>query len=296
MTPPFPAGLPLARALALTTRFYHPAVQMRGWETLSRASAFLVPASPEVTAAAGLRWHVLLSAHVARPFLFPHYYDPARYPFVHVLGEDDVRCSVAVARGDSGGGGGGAGGLPLRPGIRVHPHRDVAVGHLEDEDALAAAAAAAGVALAPLALAGDPAGEGAPLAFFGHVLRGAGGGGGGDDEGGGELALVPHHAHGRLLARSPRQTFARTPGEVLEMGMCGGPVVGDDGACVGLVEGVVPSPAPGAGGGGGAGEAPAPPGEETPQRKAARLLAGAAVLIDAPDVAGFVRAVERQLL
>lgn len=263
-----------AKALALTTRFYHPAVAMKGWETLSRASAFLVKASPYVE---GIGFHVVVSAHVCRPFLFPNYYDPERYPFVHVLGDENVRCSIGL-QDDNGQ---QMAELPLRPTVRIHPSRDVAVAHLEDVSMLIEAAERSGLSLEPLDLIDELATDGEALTFHGHVLRSHG-------AGADESVLVPHHAHGHLLARSDVQTFARTHGEVLEMGMCGGPICREsDGACVGIVEGIVPSAASDA--------PPAGSADETPRQKAARLLGGSAVMIDSLEIAKFVRSVERQL-
>lgn len=101
--------------------------------------------------------------------------------------------------------------------------------------------------------------------FHGHVIGGHddhGGDGGGaatqfvdsgsvDEDGCASVAELqlpsrqsPCIVPGRVLVRLPRQVFARTA-SVLEMGMCGGPVVDRDGACVGFTEGIVPANARG---------------------------------------------------
>ncbi len=180
-------------------------------------------------------------------------------------------------------------------------------------------------ALRPLVLppaGAAPPAEGAPLGFRGHFLLGEGaaapeaaaggaaiGGGGRDgdgDEGGGRGAyfadssrLLPRAVAGRLLLRSQRQVFARTR-ELLEEGMCGGAVVradagagagagadatvaADDSECLGIIEGIVPASAA---------VAAAPPGgvaeaESAPDR-ARRLLAGAAVFVEAEELRAFL--------
>jgi hypothetical protein len=281
MTAPAPGGVRAVRALALTSSFFHRAIEgMTGHEPLSRASAFVVAAARN---GAGIAHHVVLSAHVARPFRFPAYYPRERHPWLELLSEEHVRCSVDAppAAGCA---------AALRDRIFVHPTLDLAVGHVSDEPAFAARLHAAGLALEPVDLLPEPVAEGEALRFEGHVLvPNTGGGGAADDAN--DVRLVPHAASGRLLARSGVQTFAATAPHVLEMGMCGGPVLrASDGGCAGVIEGVVPASPPG-------GEPPGgePPGVESPRAKAARLLAGAAVMIDAAELRAFVRAVERQL-
>jgi hypothetical protein len=328
MAAPTTTGTAL-RVLSLTSRFYHPAVAMAGWDVLSRASAFAVAArSPD----APVRHHLVVSAHVVRPFLFPAYYPADRYPFLEVLGDDDIRCAVEVR--DAAGR--PLAEVPLAGRIYVHPRRDIAVAHVADQAQLDAALAAAGATLQPVTLAAAPAGERQPLRFEGHVLRPLPPSAAGSTVAAAAAAAVdvetalmlPTTVDGALLARSDAQTFATTGSAVLEMGMCGGPVLqllraDDDGTgvgeCVGVVEGVVPpAPAqeqhacrngggpPGGDGGdcdhdGGCGhqhntpQAPAR-ADESPAAKAARLLAGSAVYIEAAEVAAFVAAVERQML
>lgn len=275
-------ALRAVRALALTSSFHHPAIaDMAGWEPLSRASAFVVAAGAAASRGGGVAHHVVMSGHVARPFRFPHYYAPAQFPWMSLLSDEHIRCAVAAAAADTTDGGGGAGcAAELRERLFVHPTLDVAVGHVADEPAFLASLHAAGLALQPVELLPEPVDEGAALRFEGHVLHG----------GGGDVRLVPHAVPGWLLARSGVQTFAATSPLVLEMGMCGGPVLrASDGGCAGVIEGVVPSP-PAAPPGGGE-----PPAPESPRAKAARLLAGAAVMIDATELRAFLRAVERQL-
>jgi hypothetical protein len=88
-----------------------------------------------------------------------------------------------------------------------------------------------------------------------------------------------------VLLRSQRQVFARTA-ELLEEGMCGGAVVaraeGGEAECVGIVEGIVP-PAVGA-------EEPA-----TGPERARRLLANAAVFVEAEEMRAFLEDAASQL-
>lgn len=248
--------MPSNVSLLFTTWFHHPAVVMDGFEVLSRASAFVVRGR------GGL--HVVASQHVTRPFAFPQYYAPERFPFVHVLGAEHVRCTVSAR---------GAGApVALRPRPLAHPDRDLAVAHAVEDaqlDAMLDAGAAAAVALDDRELA-----EGEALAFHGHV--------GADGD-----ALVPRVVPGAFLASSGVQCFARTA-EELQTGMCGGPVLDGRGRCVGVVEGVVPGgPAADCDGSG-----DAPPDV---RQRAARLLRGAAVFIPARDVLYALAAAEARL-
>lgn len=52
----------------------------------------------------------------------------------------------------------------------------------------------------------------------------------------------PHVVRGSFVTRRGLQLFARTD-EVLSLGMCGGPVLDEQGKCVGMVEGIVPEDA-----------------------------------------------------
>lgn len=205
-------GVRAVRALALTSSFFHRAIEgMTGHEPLSRASAFVVAAARND---AGIAHHVVLSAHVARPFRFPAYYPRERH-WLEQLSDEHVRCSVdAPPAVDCA--------AALRGRIFVHPTLDLAVGHVSDEPAFAARLHAAGLALLPVDLLPEPVAEGEALRFEGHVLvPNTGGGGAADDTN--DVRLVPHTVSGRLLARSGMQTFAATAPHVLEMGMCGGP-------------------------------------------------------------------------
>lgn len=82
-------------AAALTSYFFHPEVDMRGYELLSCASAFLVPvARPDCAT----RFHVIAAAHVTHPWRFPAYYPPDSHAFVHVLSDEHIRCNLELRR------------------------------------------------------------------------------------------------------------------------------------------------------------------------------------------------------
>lgn len=118
--------------------------------------------------------------------------------------------------------------------------------------------------------------------------------------------LLPRVVDGHVLARSDRQVFARTR-SVLQMGMCGGPVLlenqshddsgvavaraGSTGVplarCVGIVEGIVPTDFAAAGGGSGSSNAAT--------AAARQALAGTAVYVESDEILAFLRTVEERM-
>lgn len=81
-----------------------------------------------------------------------------------------------------------------------------------------------------LSLASEPPGEGDALCFIGHSLTDEG-----TEE---EQRQKPLSVGGMLVGRGGAYTFARTT-QILQMGMCGGPVVAPDGSCIGMTEAIV---------------------------------------------------------
>ncbi len=169
----------------------------------------------------------------------------------------------------------------------------------------ARAAAAAGYHVDAVPLAPGRADDAVDLVFHGHFLhagaplRPAAPPDGEDDVAGGAdgtaaaaadttdaAVLRPRAIPGRVFARTPQQVFARTA-TVLEMGMCGGPVVGaaaalpGAAACYGIVEGIVP-PVNGA----------AMAGMSPAQAEVRQQLSGAAVFVECDDLRGFLEGLD----
>jgi hypothetical protein len=69
-------------------------VLFAGFEPLSRSSAFAVQLSGNN--AERKPWAFLASHHVTRPFRYPKYYPLHEYPFLRVLDEGDVKCTIDV--------------------------------------------------------------------------------------------------------------------------------------------------------------------------------------------------------
>lgn len=291
--------------VSLTTWFFQPELGMTKYEVLSRASACAVNL-PSGSGRNDTRWTFLTSQHVTHPFRYPQYYAEPEHAFVHLLGEGDVRCTLEVRDPRSG--------APLVVGhleraVYGSPRRDVSVVRFPDgasQAAFLSAAAGVGAPVLPLALALVPPRETAGLTFDGHALTqvgsqvGVGEGAppharpppGGDEEvslgreDGDGCTLVPTTVRGRVLVRSGRQVFAQTDA-LLEMGMCGGPVLDEAGTCVGVVEGIVPVP----GGGGVAAQQPPSSGLSD---KARGVLGGAAVFVEVDELRVLLEEVEKR--
>ena len=240
----------LQHCYSLSTWFQLPEQGMQQHEILARCSAFplLSPAG---------RLCFVTSAHSCCPWRYREYFPDAWLEFVrphHCRYTLEIRapdgralCEHRLAA------------APLR-----HPTRDVAVLHLEDEEAAHASVAAqfgaeAGL-LAPLELrrgdGGDAVAHPPPIVFCGHFNEER------FDSAGQDVSpQVPRHVGGREIARVDGRLYARTD-EVLQLGMCGGPAVAKAGAaagasgegaegdaaaatggavfCVGALEGIVP--------------------------------------------------------
>lgn len=265
------------RVLSFTTWFNCPSLEMSGYEVLTRASCFFTTrpsTSSSSSPSGGSRNSLALftSQHVSHP----HRYHSTYYPTQEYLGavnDTHLRYSVEVCEA-------GTGEVKVRhrlpplPFAR-HPTLDASLAWLsgEDERALRAALQRGGVELEPVDLAQGVAKEGGAVSIQGHFLQGSG------EEG----AMLPRVIPGKIYHRSAAQVFLKTH-TVLEMGTCGGPVIGEGGVCVGMVEGIVPQATTseetegverGGGGGRGGGEL---------QTKAKQLLGGCAVIIEPPQL------------
>ena len=229
---------------------------MARFETLARASCTLVPLPAS-------RLGLLASQHVTHPHAFRHYYPTQEY--LEAVTDADLRYSIEVCEE-------GTGGilaryrLPASVPVLKHDSRDVSIVPLrasEEGAALMDAMRGVGHAVSPLPLLAEDAELAGPLTIAGHFLLGSGADG----------VMLPRRLSGALAQRSAQQVFLKTP-EVLEMGMCGGPVAVEGGSLAGIVEGIVPLLKPGE-----------EDGALTPlQRKARELLGGCAVIVEARDL------------
>jgi hypothetical protein len=235
---------------------------MERYEVLSRASTF--PVRMRRPNASGNSLHFVTSAHVVAPWRYRKYYPDEWLDFV-----DERSTAYTLHLRD------GAGEtLPscehaLKRRVFLHPTLDLAVVHLEDEKLALDSMQAEGMQLEPLELATAPLSSSSAnqlsrdqLAFFGHVLVE-------DDQGGApgasEYMLLRKHGQDELVDRE-KDSSLQVPAEVkgslshishsldgtcvvqafaateslLVMGMCGGPVIGAQHQCVGVLEGIVP--------------------------------------------------------
>jgi hypothetical protein len=267
-----------AQCVTVTSWFFDRDLDMADFEPLARASALLL--SPRGGGGALL----LAAAHVTHPHRRAWLY-PGAPDFLSSLRDEHVRLTVEVRGADGGV-------LARARAARAAPHasRDVSLVRLAGAEAgggtaWARAAAAAGVRACALSAAAPAAG--ARLRVLGHASTGAL-----LAADGAEAPMPPLSLAGTFLGRSgSAQSFARTE-RPCELGMCGGPVVladgGDSGAadlhCIGMLEGVVTPPPPGP-----LAAANALTPEQAAKRRAAEVLAGAAVFIDAGELLDFIR-------
>ena len=256
------AGSPRVVA-SLTTWFSAPFTS--GFEVLSRASCFLT------ASACGSQHFLFASAHVTHPHRFPHYFPDAS--FLSVLDDTSLRYSVEL-RDVASGGITSCAHLPPASRPARHPTRDVACLALIGGGGVLIRETLRGLVAMELA-AGEPPLR-AALRAEGHFLlpmteteR--------DED---TSLLLPRSVRGKLFHRSPAQTFLETE-QVLERGMCGGPVLNDIGSVVGLVEGIVPLAV---GGGGG----------DNLQARARELLGGAAVMVELDALREVLERAERE--
>ncbi|KAE8982367.1 hypothetical protein PF011_g21648 [Phytophthora fragariae] len=208
--------------LSLTTRFCLPHEGMTTLDYLSSGSAVVL------RGASGASLSVVTCQHVACPWLFPQYF-AATWDWLQFVREDFVRHSLQLLAVD-----GGPSArpevlleLPLVPQVQTHESRDLAL--LTLADAAAWQQAEKRLGLSALTLQQTPAQRGDALLFSGHRQL---------EEG----LQLPAGVDGHFVGRSSSgQEFAWSR-ELLEEGMCGGAVIGAaEDACVGVVEGIVPS-------------------------------------------------------
>lgn len=83
--------------LSLTTYFFHPDIEMKTWEVLSRGTATLLTPPPAAGAPQQQQLLLLLASHhVTHPHRFPQYYPRDDFAFMQLLEDKHVRCSVEL--------------------------------------------------------------------------------------------------------------------------------------------------------------------------------------------------------
>lgn len=226
----------------------------KDFEVLARGTAFCV-IGPET----GLTI-ALSSAHVSAPHMYRRYFPADWLSFVH---DKHVRCQLEVRLPD------GASTLhpppPATPLIDTFRHAslDVAAAVVSP----AGEALPAGFHVLSLSEGAPPDGHGEDVRILGHEIV---------DDG---AVVREFRVDGRVqLVDGPSRGFVETGDVGTVMGMCGGPVVGRDGAVVGLLEGLVPRLAEG----------------EEPASEQHRRIAGQSVYVTAEELRLFVLDVEKE--
>jgi hypothetical protein len=237
---------------SLTTWFSAPFTS--GFEVLSRASCVIARTSEAPTPGGA---SLLASAHVTHPHRYPSYFPNAS--FLSALDDSSLRYSIELRDSKSGE---ILSRARLPPSLRPirHPVRDVACLRL-DANVDAILKTLDGLTVAALADTSPQASD--SLLCNGHFLLAAINSETNDDE----SLLLPRQVTGKLIGRSSAQAFLRTE-EVLEMGMCGGPVTTKEGVIVGIIEGIVPL------------DGATGPAVDAVQARARKLLGGAAVMVE----------------
>jgi hypothetical protein len=224
-----------------------------GFEVLSRASCVIARSSSAPTPGGT---SLLASAHVTHPHRYPSYFPNAS--FLSALEDSSLRYSIELRDSQSGEILSRARLPPLLRPTR-HPFRDVACMRL-DANVEAILKTLDGLSVATLADTSPQASD--SLLCEGHFLLAAKNSETNEDE----SLLLPRQVTGKLIGRSSAQAFLRTE-EVLEMGMCGGPVT-KEGVIVGIIEGIVPL------------DGATEPAVDAVQARARKLLGGAAVMVE----------------
>ena len=203
-----------------------------------------IPHDTPVLTTDGSYHPIATSLHVVRPFLFPRYYPDEWLQFIR---PENIRVTLEFRETESGA---LVDEFPLVPKVYAHPTRDVAVmfadlqaisnasvsGENRDLDIVAVAGR---VALLEncykfkLATDEGACSPGDELAFGGHLLN--------TEPHEEDCVPLPAIVTGTMVRSfpPPQELILAETEVVLQPGMCGGPVVNQDGACVGMIEGVV---------------------------------------------------------
>ncbi|GMI42119.1 hypothetical protein TeGR_g6353 [Tetraparma gracilis] len=193
-------------------------------EVLSQSSCFLVkhPLTPTL-----LPPVVVASQHVCAPFHYPNYY--GHLDWISHVRPEHVRCTAEVRNAD----GSVASVVPLS-GPLHHPERDVTLLSLSDPGD----AEALGLPVLELGELGVGGGfvQGREVTCEGHAVQE-------EAKGEGEETSrnsIPEAVRCFMALASPKQTFIYPTAPLVD-GMCGGPVIEEEGGRVlGILEGIVP--------------------------------------------------------
>jgi hypothetical protein len=258
------------RVFSITSHFLHPDFGMERFEVLSRASAFPVRRNSKNKST---KFHFITSQHVTHPFNFPNYYGDKE--FVQHLSDEHVKFSIEIREDDG----------TIRHSFECkskafpHPTRDFAVVHLENEEKFCDEL---NNQVSEIILMDKKANSNEKLIFDGHFLSKQSNSVSNEDD----SKLVPKLVQGELFARSDLQVFAKTS-SLLELGMCGCPVLSDqnnqDGAeyCFGVVEGIVPP------------RNINEDGSMTPREKALQYISGCAVFVESSEIIPFLDRIDQ---
>mmetsp|Transcript_30734 Transcript_30734/g.98860 ORF Transcript_30734/g.98860 Transcript_30734/m.98860 type:complete len:288 (+) Transcript_30734:207-1070(+) len=223
----------------ISSWFRIPEKGMQEFEFLSRASGFIVKTGNwEGGQKSKGVLRIIASAHVILPFQFPNYYPVEQYEWLHSIGRENIQARLEIRKPN----GEIKFSTVLANSYKTHHIRDLAALRAEDDDELISQ------------LSSIQNDDGTPhdhfifhdlrdtslcprdeIVFHGHRLIHTE-----DHSQAQEPCVVP----GSFIGMNDRQQcFARTQ-SVLQMGMCGGPILDSNGSCVGTVEGIVADTAP----------------------------------------------------
>lgn len=201
------------------------------------------------------------SAHVSAPHRFRHYYPADWLTFVK---DHHVRCRFEVLQSEQETTSHDARQVPLTEMFR-HAELDVAAVPILND------ASDGDGTLVPLLQKVDETSVSARVSICGHELEG--------DAGSGNEKVLPISVAGEVVdVDGNTRAFVETEIPTV-MGMCGGPVLGPDGVCIGMLEGLIPS---------------LKEGEKAMSQKHAKL-AGCSVIITADELRHFITDIEREL-
>eukprot|EP01031_Cornospumella_fuschlensis_P039509 gene39509-48104_t len=207
---------------------------MKDFEILCRASAFLVPTKNKDFSH---RYHLLTVSHAAAPWRWPKLFGESWLQFVN---EKHCHYTTELRFSD----GNLVTQMDLSRHLYLHPTRDLAVLHLEEEKDGIDLFKSLKLETENVLLPADahPLRNQTPLWFHGHEVREKQVF---DDEEN-DKSVVPLDVQGHIYNRSAQQIFCHTK-RILPLGMCGGPVKtahNEIDRVVGLLEGIVPAEYP----------------------------------------------------